>query len=190
MDLGYEIVEFTRASQWRHWLRTHHRHTKGAWLRLYKKASGVTSVSYDEALDIALCYGWIDGQARKHDALSYLQKFTPRRARSMWSARNICNVKRLIEAGLMKTAGLAEVERAKADGRWNAAYDSPRQMVVPQDFMDAISDNKRAWAHLRTLNKSLRFIIGMRLQTARTPETRARRLARLIAQLEEGENPR
>jgi len=123
---------------------TEHHTTSGIWLRLYKKNSSVPSVNYDQALDVALCYGWIDGQVKKYDEQSYLQRFTPRRPKSVWSKRNRDHVTRLIHEGRMKESGLKEVESAKADGRWDAAYDSPKNIVVPDDFLRALAENRRA----------------------------------------------
>src|SRR5262249_10928982 len=128
MRAACRIVEYAGSPGWRQWLTIHHSAADGVWLRLYKKNSGIKSISYAEALDDALCYGWIDAQSKAHDLISYLKKFTPRRARSMWSKRNVGHVARLSSAGLMMPSGLAEVARAKADGRWQAAYHSPREM--------------------------------------------------------------
>jgi uncharacterized protein YdeI (YjbR/CyaY-like superfamily) len=189
MKAEYQTVEFNKATEWQKWLAAHHANTDGVWLRFYKKGSGVKTLTYAEALDSALCYGWIDGQAKKYDELSYVQKFTPRRARSMWSKRNIDHVARLNDAGLMKPAGLAEVERAKADGRWQAAYDSPKNMVIPEDFLMAVKQNKKALSFFETLGKTSRYSIGMRLQTAKKPETRARRFALLLEMLAKHEKP-
>lgn len=187
---AYDLIECTNAATWRQWLSTHYADTEGIWLKYYKKDSGIESVRYAEALDVALCYGWIDGQAQSIDDVSYRQKYTPRRARSMWSKRNIEHVARLTAAGLMTPAGLAEVERAKQAGRWQAAYDSPTTMTIPDEFMVALSVNPAAATQFETLNKSDRYLIGMRLQTAVKPETKARRIATFIKMLEVGERPR
>ena len=189
MRSDYEIVEFRAALSWRTWLDANHANTDGVWLRMYKKASGVPSVTYAQALDDALCYGWIDGQSKSYDDVSFIQKFTPRRARSMWSKRNIEHAARLETEGLMKPAGLAEAERAKADGRWQAAYDRPTEMVIPIDFLAAINKNKKALATFETLNRTSLFTIGFKLQTAKKPETRANRMAAIIKLLEEGKKP-
>lgn len=187
MKAEYQIIEFENAADWRQWLGEHYRDTDGIWIRFYKKASGVPSVTYAEALDGALCFGWIDGQAKRYDEPSYLQKFTPRRARSLWSKRNIEYVARLTEVGLMMPAGLAEVERAKADGRWEAAYDKPSEMTIPDDFLAELDKRPTAKAFFETLNKSNKYAIGWRLQTAKTPETRNRRQVKILAMLEAGE---
>ena len=145
------------------------------------------SVAYAEALDEALCYGWIDGQLRKYDSQSFLRKFTPRRKRSIWSKINVGHAMRLIEAGRMKAGGLKEVEEAKRDGRWNDAYDSASRSTIPDDLMKALSRNKKARVFFETLNKANRYAITWRLQTARTPETRQRRLTAMLAMLAKGE---
>lgn len=151
---------------------------------MYKKASGIASVTHEQALDGALCYGWIDGLRRGYDEVSFLQKFTPRRPKSLWSKRNIEHIARLTEAGLMTPAGVAEVEHAKADGRWAAAYDAQADMVVPEDFLAELRGHPVAEKFFATLNKSNRFAVCWRLQTAKTPETRKRRLEKIIAQLD------
>lgn len=189
MKTEYEIIAFKAAKDWRKWLGAHHDNTDGIWIRLYKKASGVQSVTYAEALDDALCFGWIDGQVKHGDELSYLQKFTPRRKNSLWSKRNIGHVARLTKAGLMVPAGIAEVERAKEDGRWDAAYDRPSEMKVPDDFLIALHKNPKAEAFFETLNKTNRYAIAWNLQTARTEETRLRRQDKILKMLEAGQKP-
>lgn len=187
MTADYDIVAYKTAQEWRGWLTNHHADTNGVWMRIYKKASNLPTVTYAEALDEALCYGWIDGQIKKYDELSYIQKFTPRRKNSLWSKRNIEYIARLTEAGRMMPSGIAEVEAAKADGRWEAAYDKPSEMVMPDDFLKAISKNPKAKTLFDTLNKTNRYAIAWRLQTAKTPETRQRRMDKIIATLEAGE---
>jgi uncharacterized protein YdeI (YjbR/CyaY-like superfamily) len=154
-----------------------------------RKASAVPSVTHDEALDWALCYGWIDGQRKGQDHTYFLQKFTPRRRRSLWSKRNIEKVGWLTAAGRMQPAGLAEVQAAKGDGRWEAAYDAGRDMTVPDDFTRAVATSKRAQATYDQLKRAQLFAIGYRLQTARQPATRQRRFDKLLAALERGEAP-
>ena len=134
-------------------------------------------------MDEALCYGWIDGQANKFDDESWIQKFTPRRAGSIWSKRNIANVERLMKLEKMKPAGLDEVAKAKADGRWARAYDSPKEMQIPDDFMKALSKNKKAKAFFDTLNKTNKYAIGWRLQTAKKPETKEKRIKAIVEML-------
>lgn len=166
------------------WLEEHHREASGLWLRLAKKASATQSVSYQEALDIALCYGWIDGQKKSHDEESWLQKFTPRGARSIWSKINCTKAEELIASGRMQPAGLSEIERAKRDGRWEAAYDSPKSSTVPDDFQAELEKHPRAKAFFATLNSANRYAFLFRIQTAKKPETRARRIEEFIQMLE------
>lgn len=184
---NYDIIAFKNGPAWRKWLDQNHGKADGVWLRLYKKASNIPTVTYAEALDEALCYGWIDGQGKAYDQESYLQKFTPRRARSMWSKRNIEHVARLQKAGLMTPAGLLEVERAQADGRWQAAYDAPSTMEVPAYFLEELRKHPKAEQFYNTLNKTNKYSIAWRLQTAKTDVTRARRTEKIIAALEAGE---
>jgi uncharacterized protein YdeI (YjbR/CyaY-like superfamily) len=168
-------------------LSEHHARLDGVWLKIAKQASGIASVTHDEALDVALCYGWIDGQRKPADSEFFLQKFTPRRPKSLWSKRNIAKVAELTAARRMQPSGLAEVEAAKQDGRWAAAYDSPKNMVVPEDFLRALRENQQALAFFNTLSKANVHAIAWRLQTAKQPETRQRRFAALLAMLERGE---
>ena len=150
-------------------------------------ACGIPSVSYAEALDSALCYGWIDAQKDKFDAESWLQRFCPRRPKSQWSKRNIVHVERLRKAKRMKVAGLAEVAAAKADGRWAAAYDPPSQHEVPADFLAALAKDKKALAFLAGLNRANTYAIAYRLQTAKKPETRVKRFDQILGMLKRGE---
>jgi uncharacterized protein YdeI (YjbR/CyaY-like superfamily) len=180
------IVTFKDSSAWRAWLEDNYTDQTGVWLKIAKKNSGIESVTQPEALDACLCYGWIDGQRRSFDDMYYLQKYTPRRKASLWSKRNIELVASLAEAGLMMPSGLAEVERAKADGRWDRAYDMPSQMVVPDYFMNELDKNPKAKAFFETLNKTNRYAIAWRLQTAKTDETRKKRLDKIITMLETG----
>jgi uncharacterized protein YdeI (YjbR/CyaY-like superfamily) len=182
-----ETLSFATPREWERWLSKNQDRTEGIWLRFFKKASGVPSVTYDEALDGALCYGWIDGQLKPGDARSYLRKFTPRRAKSPWSKRNIDHVRRLTKAGRMKPAGLTEVRAARADGRWESAYDPGSTMTIPADFLERLSTNRKAKEFFSTLNKANTYAIGWRLQTAKKPETRERRLTQILALLARGE---
>lgn len=184
--LDLPIRAFTSQAAFHRWLHTNHARSPGIWLRFYKKTSGVTSVTYAEALDEALCYGWIDGQLRSFDEQSYLRRFTPRRPRSVWSQINVGHVERLIALGRMHAAGLRQVEAAKADGRWARAYAPAREMKVPQDFLDALARHRKARVFFETLNRTHRFAIAYRVQSATRPETRARRIAEIIARLKEG----
>jgi uncharacterized protein YdeI (YjbR/CyaY-like superfamily) len=181
------ILLFTTQPEWRAWLEKHHTQLDGVWLQMYKKASGKQSINYDQALDEALCYGWIDGLVNKYDDASYIQKFTPRRAKSMWSKRNREHIARLTQAGKMTASGLTEVARAKADGRWEAAYDAPSTMVIPEDFLTELAKVPQAEAFFKTLNKTNTYAIIWRLQTAKKPETRERRMKVILDMLAKGE---
>ena len=180
------VLLVTSAKTWESWIADHHADPQGIWLKIAKKHSSLPTVSHDEVLDIALCYGWIDGQRKGFDDQFYLQKFTPRRPRSLWSKRNIEKVESMITAGKMQPSGLAEIERAKQDGRWQAAYDSPKNMTIPQDFIDAVTKVPAAKATFDKLNKTNLFVIGFRLATAKKPETRQRRMDTIITMLSQG----
>ena len=183
----YPTLSFRTPDEWERWLEANHSDADGVWLRMYKKASGEQSVTYAGALDVALCFGWIDGQSRRLDERSYVQKFTPRRRRSIWSRRNTEHIERLTKAGRMRPAGLAQVESAKADGRWEAAYPPPSEAEVPEEFLKALSKNKRARATFETLNKQNRFAIAYRVESAKRAETRERRIRSIIDMLARGE---
>jgi uncharacterized protein YdeI (YjbR/CyaY-like superfamily) len=183
----YPELAFPSPDEWDAWLREQHAQADGVWLRIAKKGSGIPSITYAGALDVALCYGWIDGQAKGIDETWYVQKFTPRRARSLWSKRNREKVAALTEAGRMLPAGLREVERAKADGRWDAAYDGPAAATVPDDLQSALDANPAAAEAFAGVNGQNRYAILHRLQTARRPETRARRIAQFVEMLARGE---
>ena len=169
------------------WLAKHHAVSTGIWMQLYKKDSGVASITYAQALDVALCYGWIDGQKKSYDAESWIQKFTPRRPKSIWSKRNREHIARLENAGLMKPSGIKQVEAAKADGRWQKAYDSSSNMVVPEDFLKELAKSKKAESFFRTLNKTNTYAIVFRLQTAKKPETRVKRMKAILDMMKKGE---
>lgn len=151
-----------------------------------KKGSGKTTVTYLEALHVALCYGWIDGQVKTYDQQYYIQKFTPRRAKSLWSKLNVERAERLIKEGRMKPAGYKAIEKAKADGIWEAAYDPGSKMTIPEDFLQELKKNKEAEEFFKTLDKTNLFSIGFRLQTARKPETREKRMKEIIEMLSLG----
>jgi len=184
MKPDYEIIAFNDSAIWRHWLDENHDKVDGIWLRLYKKASNVPTISYAEALDEALCYGWIDGQKKSYDEDSFLQKFTPRRASSMWSKRNIEHVTRLTERKLMMPSGIVQVNQAQQDGRWAAAYNGPGDITIPHDFMIELKKHPTAEKFFATLNKANTYAIAWRLQTAKTEETRKRRQDKIIALLD------
>ncbi|HEU4436249.1 MAG TPA: YdeI/OmpD-associated family protein [candidate division Zixibacteria bacterium] len=181
-----KIHAFKKASDWKKWLEKNHAKSMGIWLRFFKKGSGIPSVTYAEALDEALCYGWIDSQLQKYDELSYLQKFTPRRAKSIWSKRNIEHVARLVKEGRMQPAGKKEMEAARTDGRWEIAYDSSGTMEVPADFLKEISKDKKVKAFFDSLNRANTYAIAWRLQTAKRAETRERRMKTLLEMLKAG----
>jgi uncharacterized protein YdeI (YjbR/CyaY-like superfamily) len=182
-----KTLSFKSPAQWRAWLEQHHARAEGLLLRLYKKDSGVASLNYAQALDQALCFGWIDGTKLPHDSQSWLQKFTPRRPRSTWSKRNTEHVARLIASGDLTAAGLREVEAAKADGRWAAAYESPANIQVPPGFLKALARNARAKAFFATISRTNYYSIAYRLHTAKRPETRIARIEMIIAMLARGE---
>lgn len=181
------VLDFSRKSAWARWLAKNQGTSSGVWLHLAKKASGLASVSYDEALDVALCYGWIDGQGKSDGEAYWLQKFTPRGKRSIWSKRNREKALSLIESGEMKSAGLAEVERARKDGRWEAAYDSPSRITVPHDLQSALAKNARAKTFFMTLDSRNRYAILFRIHTAKKADTRARRIQQFVAMLARNE---
>lgn len=181
------IVLFEERAAWLRWLSKHHASARGLWVKLAKKESGVRSITRDEAVEGALIWGWIDGQGRSLDAQHFLTKFTPRGRSSVWSKINREKVQALIASGEMKPPGLAEVERAKKDGRWEAAYDPPSQAKVPDDLAAALAASPRAQALFAQLNAANRYAILWRLQTAKKAETRARRLAQCVGMLERGE---
>ena len=181
------IKAFASAKSWERWLAKNGTRSRGIWLRLFKKGSGMASVSYDEALEGALCHGWIDGQLKKYDEISWLRKFTPRRARSVWSKRNRKRVEHLASEGRLGVAGRREVEAAQKDGRWKAAYDSPKEMTAPRDFLRALAKNKRAMDFFKSLNRANVYALAWRLQTARRADTRATRIRRFVAMLARGE---
>jgi len=182
-----KILWFKSAAEFRSWLKKSHADSDGIWLRIFKKDSSEKSISYAEALDQALCYGWIDGQKQAHDAHSWLQKLTPRRPASGWSKINTTHVERLITSGQMAPAGLKAVEAAKNDGRWQAAYDSPRDAAPPDDFLRALEKNRKAKTFFETLNRANVYSIVYRLQTAKKPETRKRRMKMILEMLTRGE---
>jgi uncharacterized protein YdeI (YjbR/CyaY-like superfamily) len=181
------IVEFKSQDEWDKWLSKHHDTPDGIWLRLAKKGSKKKTPTYAEALEIALCYGWIDAQKRAESESAWIQRFVPRRPRSIWSKINREKALALIAAGKMKPAGLKEVKRAQEDGRWEAAYDSPTSATVPPDFQKALDANRGARDFFKTLSATNRYAILWRLQTAKKPETRASRIETFIQMLEKGE---
>jgi uncharacterized protein YdeI (YjbR/CyaY-like superfamily) len=172
---------------WEEWLKKHHASSPGVWLQIGKKGGELKSVSYPEALDVALCYGWIDGQKQTFDEHSWLQRFTPRGPRSIWSKINQEKVQALIDAGRMKAAGLKAIERAKENGQWEAAYAGSKTAEIPPDLQAALDASPKAKAFFATLKSQNRYAILFRLQTAKKAETRARRLETFVAMLARGE---
>lgn len=180
------VRSFRTAEDFASWLEANHNKSPGIWARIARKGSGLTTITYAEGLDVALCYGWIDAHKLPENEKSWLQRFLPRRPKSGWSKINRDKAVALIESGRMRPAGLAEIERAKGDGRWDAAYDSPAKATVPAEFEAELDRHPRAKAFFATLNKTNRYAIIWRLQTAKTPETRAARTLLFIDMLEKG----
>jgi uncharacterized protein YdeI (YjbR/CyaY-like superfamily) len=180
------VRSFASEAAFEKWLQTNHAHSPGLWLRFFKKSAARKALAHEGALDVALCYGWIDGQLKKFDNSSYLHKFTPRGARSVWSKVNREHVERLTKENRMRPAGRAAVAAAKKDGRWEKAYDSPSSMKIPTDFLEALAKDKQAKAFFDTLNQANRYSIAWRLQTARKPETRRKRMEAIVAMLGQG----
>jgi uncharacterized protein YdeI (YjbR/CyaY-like superfamily) len=178
---------FKSKDDWALWLEKNHGKSPGLWLRLAKKDSGMRSVSYKEALDVALCYGWIDGQKKPEDEKTWLQRFVPRSDKSIWSKINREKGLGLIACGDMKAAGLEAIEKAKKNGRWEAAYDSPSGATVPEDFQAALARNARAQAFFEKLDRANRYALLWRIQTVKKAETRARKIREFVGMLERGE---
>lgn len=183
----FAVTAFKSSQAFRDWLSKNHAKSPGIWLRIFKKGSGAKTISYAQALDQALCFGWIDGQKKPYDSGSWLQKFTPRRPRSGWSKKNTGHAERLIKSGEMTSSGLTEISAAKADGRWKAAYVSFGAAAAPADFLKELAKNKKASAFFKTLTKTNLYSIVYRLQTAKKPETRKKRMEAIIKMLERGE---
>ena len=185
--IDYPILPFESKKKWADWLARQHAKSSGVWLKLAKRDSGIPSVTYDEALDVALCYGWIDGQKKGFDGEFWLQKFTPRGPKSIWSKINTEKAKRLIASGEMRPAGRKAIEAAKQDGRWEAAYASQKNISIPEDFQAALEKNRKAKAFFATLNSANRYAILFRLHNAKRPETRAQWIQKFVDMLERGE---
>jgi uncharacterized protein YdeI (YjbR/CyaY-like superfamily) len=178
-----QVISFETQHDWEAWLKEHLTDTKGIWLKLAKKTAGAPSVSYAEALDSALCYGWIDGQKASFDDKYWLQKFTPRGARSIWSKVNCDKATALIADGRMQLAGIRQVELAKSDGRWEAAYESQSKITIPDDFQRELDQNQRAKEFFSTLDSANRYAVLFRIQTAKKPQTRSARIQKFIEML-------
>jgi|SRR5437660_6446397 len=177
------IIFFESRQDWEEWLKEHQAATKGLWLKLAKKGTNISSIDYQQALEIALCYGWIDGQKASYDEQHWLQKFTPRGPKSIWSKINCDKATALIAEGRMQPAGMLQVERAKADGRWDAAYDGQSKITVPADLQSELDKNQRAKEFFATLDSRNRYAILFRIQTAKKPETRAARIQKFVEML-------
>lgn len=180
---GLPIELFASQDAWEQWLETYHERSHGIWVKISKKDSERTTVTYSEALDVALCYGWIDAQKKPYDQEMWLQKFTPRRPNSGWSKVNVDKVTQLVASGKMKPSGMKEVNAAKEDGRWDAAYESQRNFTVPEDFQHELEKNSQAKEFFETLNRQNRYAIYYRIQTAKKPETRKARVDKFIEML-------
>jgi uncharacterized protein YdeI (YjbR/CyaY-like superfamily) len=178
---------FATASAWESWLAKNHRTSAGMWLRLAKKGSDLRSVTYAEALEIALCYGWIDGQKRGESDQAWLQRFLPRSGKSIWSKINRDKALALIASKRMKAAGQEAIDAAKKNGMWDSAYDSPKSAQVPEDFQAALNTSPRARDFFRALDSANRYAVLFRLQTAKKAETRARKIREFAEMLERGE---
>ena len=187
MNKTNPIISFKSAHKFEQWLDKNHSKSDGIWLRINKKDSGKKSVTYAEALDEALCYGWIDGQKDKYDDESWLQRFTPRRLGSKWSKNNTTHLERLLKAGKVKPSGLKQVKEAKSDGRWENAYHSQSTASIPDDFLKELEKDKKAKLFFETLNKTNLYAITYRLQTAKKIETREKRMKTILEMLSKGE---
>jgi uncharacterized protein YdeI (YjbR/CyaY-like superfamily) len=177
------IEAFETQQDWEKWLTEHHTDAEGVWLKLAKKETGIPSINYAEALDSALCYGWIDGQKASFDDTYWLQKFTPRRSKSIWSKVNCNKAMALIAEGRMQPAGIRQVELAKADGRWDVAYESQSKITIPPDFQSELDKNQQAKDFFSTLDSANRYAILFRIQTAKKPATRSARITKFIEML-------
>jgi uncharacterized protein YdeI (YjbR/CyaY-like superfamily) len=177
------IISFATQQDWESWLKEHHTATRGMWLKIAKKDTGIPSLSYAEAVESALCYGWIDGQKAAGDEQYWLQKFTPRGPKSMWSKVNCDKATALLASDRMQPAGIRQVELAKADGRWETAYDSQSKISIPDDFQRELDNNQKAQEFFTTLNSVNRYAILFRIQTAKKPETRSARIKKFIEML-------
>jgi uncharacterized protein YdeI (YjbR/CyaY-like superfamily) len=181
------VLLFVAQSDWRAWLEKNHMQFQGLWLKHAKKSSGKTSVSYQEALEEALCFGWIDSQKQAYDEDYFLQKFTPRGPKSVWSKINVAKAEELINSGKMQPAGLQAVKLAKQDGRWDAAYDSSSSNKIPEDFLVELDKNPKAKQFFGTLNKANIYAFSWRIQTAKKPETRKAKIDEFIEMLNRGQ---
>ncbi len=181
-----KFPSFETPHQLHKWLKVNHKTQMELWLRLFHKKSGIPTVTWDDCVVAAIAWGWIDGQRKSFDEISFLQRLTPRRAKSNWSSRNTAHAERLIAEGRMQPAGLAHVEAARKDGRWEKAYLGSAAMVIPEDFLEELQMTDAAKRFFSTLDRRNLFVIYHRLQTAKRPETRVKRITEMIAQLAQG----
>ena len=181
------VFLFKNSAEWEEWLLHNHDKFPAVWIKFAKKNSGAVSITYDEALEVALCFGWIDGLINKYDETFYVTRFTPRKAKSVWSKRNVELVEQLISGGKMRSSGLQTIEEAKANGSWHAAYDSSKDMHMPEDFLKELTKDKKALEFYNSLNRANTYAIAWRLQTAKRPETRQKRMEALLTMLKKGE---
>ncbi len=184
---GLVVLSFETAGDWETWLDSHHASADGVWLKFAKKDSSIPSVSFPDALLLAMCYGWIDSRREPFDGIYYLQKYTPRRPKSRWSKLNRERAEELIAAGRMQPAGLREVEAARADGRWDAAYEPQSRIAIPEDLQAELDRNLDAQEFFATLNSANRYAFLYRIQSAKKPETRAARIAKFVEMLANGD---
>lgn len=182
-----KVITFENRKGFEKWLQKNYTLTCGVWIQFARKGSEIPSISPEEALEVALCYGWIDGQRKAFDTQYFLNKYTPRRKASLWSKRNCAIAERLIKEGQMQPSGLNEINKARSDGRWEKAYDSPRNIEIPSDFLKKLKQSKKATAFFNTLNKTNKYAIAFRLQTAGKPETREKRMTKILEMMERGE---
>jgi uncharacterized protein YdeI (YjbR/CyaY-like superfamily) len=181
---GVEIIAFRDVAAWESWVANNHELQAGVWLKMAKKGSGIPSVTDDEVVDVGLCYGWVSGQRKSFDESYYLQKYVPRRPKSLWSKVNVDKIEKLLAAGRMREPGMAEVRAAQADGRWDAAYESQKHATVPPDVVAALQENKEAKDFFDSLDKTDQYRLYLPVLQARTPKARAARLEKMIAMVE------
>jgi uncharacterized protein YdeI (YjbR/CyaY-like superfamily) len=180
------VVSFESAAAFEKWLSENYQQEQALWLRYFKKGSNLPSIKHDEAVEVALCWGWIDGLLNKYDDISYLVRFTPRRAKSIWSKVNVAKVERLLQEGRMQPSGMLQVENAKKDGRWARAYEPASKMEIPQDFIDLVKQDQKAFDFYQTLNKANLYAIGFRISTIADPKKRLSRMNQILEKLKNG----
>ena len=181
------VFLFNTAKEWEEWFHNNHDKSSAIWMKFAKKNTSAVSITYDEALQIALCYGWIDGLINKYDEIYYVTRFTPRKPKSLWSKTNQASVKKLLADGKMQPSGMTTIEIARANGSWENAYDSSAEMKIPEVFLEQLEKDKKAEEFFKTLDRANTYAIGWRLQTAKRPETRIKRMNQLLEMLKRGE---